>query len=64
MGVIDVEFDATFQLNIIYSAFVKYLKKNGNTTKQCIGSLPTSLKLMIQLGGSYCIKFSLSLVSP
>jgi len=27
MGVIDVEFDATDQLLIIYSAFVKYLGK-------------------------------------
>jgi len=26
----------TGQLLIIYSAFVKYLRKNGNTMKQCI----------------------------
>jgi len=30
------DFDATSQLLIIYSAFVKYLRKNGNTMKQCI----------------------------
>jgi len=34
-----VDFDATGQLLIIYSAFVKYLRKNGNTMKQCISSL-------------------------
>jgi len=34
LGIIKVDFDATGQLLIIYSAFVKYLKKNGNTVKQ------------------------------
>ena len=29
-------FSTTGQLPIIYSAFAKYLRKNGNTTKQCI----------------------------
>jgi hypothetical protein len=29
---------AAGKLLIIYSAFVKYLRKNGNTMKQCIGS--------------------------
>jgi hypothetical protein len=28
-----VDFDAAGQLLIIYSAFVKYLRKNGNTMK-------------------------------
>ena len=28
MGIIKVDFDATVQLLIIYSAFVKYVKKN------------------------------------
>jgi len=32
-------FDATGQLLIMYSAFVKYLIKNGNTMKQCISYL-------------------------
>jgi hypothetical protein len=33
LGIINVDFDATGQILIIYSAFVKYLrKKNGNTT--------------------------------
>jgi len=39
LGIISVDFDATGQLLIIYSALVKYLKKNGNTMKQCISSL-------------------------
>jgi len=32
-------FDATGQLLIIYSAFVKYLGKNGNKMKKCISYL-------------------------
>ena len=31
MGIISVNFDATYQLLIIYYAFVKYFRKNGNT---------------------------------
>jgi hypothetical protein len=31
-----VDFDATGLLLIVYFAFVKYLRKNGNTKKQCI----------------------------
>jgi len=64
IGIVSVDFDAAGQLLIIYSAFVKYLRKNGNTMKQCIISLQTSRKLMIQLGGRSYIIFSLSLVSP
>jgi hypothetical protein len=30
MGIINVDFDATGQLLVIYSAFVKYLRKHGN----------------------------------
>ena len=59
-----MDFDATDQLLIIYSAFVKYWRKNGNTRKQYISSLYTSRKLMIQLGGRSFIVFSLSLESP
>ena len=55
-----MDFDTVGQLLIIYSAFVKYLIKNGNTMKQCICCLR---KLMIQLGERSCITFSLSLVS-
>ena len=59
-----MDFDTTGQLLIIYSAFIGYLRKNGNTTKQCISSLKTSRKLMIHFGGKSCIMLSLSLVSP
>jgi len=37
--IINVDSDATGGLLIIYSAFVKYWRKNGNTVKQCISSL-------------------------
>jgi hypothetical protein len=39
IGITSVDFDAKCQLLTICSAFAKYLRKNGNTTKQCIGSL-------------------------
>jgi hypothetical protein len=39
LAIIGVDFDATGQLRIIHSAFVKYLRKNGNKMKQCISSL-------------------------
>jgi len=39
LGIIRVNFDATGQILIIYSVFVKYLRKNENTTKQYISYL-------------------------
>jgi len=33
LGIINVDLEATGQLLIIYSAFVKYLRKNGKRTK-------------------------------
>jgi hypothetical protein len=39
LGIITVAFDETGQLLITYFAFVKYLRKNGNTTGQCISYL-------------------------
>jgi len=36
LGIIGVDFDPIGQLLIRYSAFVKYLKKNGNIMKQCL----------------------------
>ena len=39
LGIINVGSDAIGQLLIIYSVFVKYLRKNGNTMRQCISSL-------------------------
>ena len=38
-GIISVAFDATGRLLIMYSAFAKYLRKNGNTMNQFISSL-------------------------
>ena len=52
-----------FRRNSSTTAFVKYLRKNWKTMKQCITSLETSRKLMIHLGGRSCIIFLLSLVS-
>jgi hypothetical protein len=45
LGIIDVDLDATGHLLIIHSAFAKYLRKNGNATKQRISSLKNSRKL-------------------
>jgi len=39
LGVVSVDFEATGQPLITYSLFVKYLRKNGNTTKHCVSSL-------------------------
>jgi len=39
LGILNVDFDATVQLLIIYSAFVKYSRKNGNTMNQYFSSL-------------------------
>jgi len=64
LGVIKVNFYATRHLLIIYSAFVKYSRKNENRVKQFISYLYTSTDLMIQLGVRSCIIFSMSLVSP
>ena len=44
-------FQCTDKLHIIYSAFITYLRKNGNTVNQCMIYLYTSRKLLIQLGG-------------
>ena len=51
LEIINVNFDAAGKLLFIYSAFVKYLRKNGNTMNHCISSLYASRKLIIQLGG-------------
>jgi hypothetical protein len=34
LGIISLGFDITGQLMIVYSAFVKYFRKNGNTVRQ------------------------------
>jgi hypothetical protein len=59
-----VDFDATGQLLIIYCAFVKYLRENGDTMKQLRNNLQTSRKSIIQLRGKSCIILSWSFVSP
>ena len=64
LGIINVDFDTTGQLLVIYFAFIKYLRNDENKMKQCISYLQTSNRLIIQLGGKSCIILSLSLVSP
>ena len=39
LGSVSVDFDAAGQILIVYSIFVKYLRKNGNTMKQHISYL-------------------------
>jgi len=53
LGIINVDFDATGQVLIMYSALVKYVRKKWNIMKQCISTLQTSRKLMIQFGGRW-----------
>jgi hypothetical protein len=57
MGVIDVDFNATGQILIIYSALVKYLRKYEKTMKQCISYLWTSRKPIIQVLYNILIEF-------
>jgi len=63
LGIMNVDFGATIQLLIMYSAFVKYFTKIGNAMKQYISHLQTSRALMIQLNERSCVIFPLSLVS-
>jgi hypothetical protein len=39
-----LDFEATDQLPIMHSAFIKYFRKNGNKMKQCISSLGETKK--------------------
>jgi len=39
LGIIGVDFNAKDQILITYSAFVKYVRQNGNKTKQRISYL-------------------------
>jgi hypothetical protein len=57
LGTISADFDATGELLIIHSAFVRYLRKNGNAMKKCSSYLQTSRGPVIQLGGRFCIVF-------
>ena len=44
LGIINVNFNAAGQLLIIYFAFVRYLRKNGNAMTQCLRSLYVDFK--------------------
>jgi hypothetical protein len=59
-----MDFDITGQLLITKSAFVKYLRKNGNTMRLRISYSQALRKPTIQLLERSCIIFSLSLASP
>jgi hypothetical protein len=60
LGIISINIDKTGQLLIIYSVFIKYLRENGNTMRQCISYCVADAllqfrlqeNLWIQLGGS------------
>jgi hypothetical protein len=43
LGIFSVDINATGQLLILYSVFIKYLRKNGNTMEQCINYLQTKI---------------------
>jgi predicted Zn-dependent protease len=63
VGITSVDLYAKGQMLIIYSALVKYFRKNENTSSaSAIYRLQESL-YVIQLGGRSCIIFSLRLVS-
>jgi hypothetical protein len=46
LGTISVDFDLTYQLLIIFSAFVRYWKRSGSTMGQYISYLHISRKPM------------------
>jgi len=39
LGIISMDLDAIGKLLIIHSAFIKYLRRNGNRMKQCVSYL-------------------------
>jgi len=55
-----MDFDLADQIFVSYFAFLKDLRKYGNKMGQCLLYLYTSRKLMVQLGGRFCIILSLS----
>jgi len=61
--IIYVNYDATYELLIMYSPFNNIPEKMGIQMEQCIICLQISRKLMIQLAGTSCAIFSLSLIS-
>jgi len=73
-GIINVDFDATGQLMIIHSTFIKYLKKKWEYNEavkkkweynEAVHHLFIDFKKAYDsLEGRSCIIFSLSLISP
>jgi hypothetical protein len=61
LGIISVDFDATGQLLIIYSAFIKYVRKEWDYNETMHQLFIDFKKPMIQLGGKFCIIFSLKI---
>jgi hypothetical protein len=51
LGITSVGFDIADQ---VFSAFIRYRRRNGSTMRQYISYLYTSRRSMIQLGGRYC----------
>jgi hypothetical protein len=47
LGIINVDFVAAGELPIIYSVFVKYLRKTGITVKQCLSYLCSGRSLIL-----------------
>jgi len=62
LGIISVDFDATGQLPIIYSAFVEYLRKKWEYNK-VVHQLFTDFKKAYDSEGMSCIIISLSFIS-
>jgi hypothetical protein len=64
LGIISVDFDATCQPRIIYSAFVKYVRKNGKYSEAVHKLLVDLNKAFDSVRRRSGIIFSLSLLSP
>ena len=65
--IINVDCDATGQLLIIYSAFIKYLKKkweNNKAVHQLFIDFKEAYDSIRRGEGGSCIIFSLSMLSP
>jgi hypothetical protein len=62
MGASRVDFNATDQLLIRFSAFVRHCRRNGSTMGQYTTYIHTSRMSVIQIGEKYCTVFSFTLV--
>ena len=63
LWIVDVDLDIEVVLLIKYSAFIQYLRKTVNTVRPFI-RLVGLKKLVILLGGRFCVILSVSLVTP